>query len=187
MNGTGRNTAVFFPSYEMMDRFLMNGTADALEGKVFSERRGMSQGELMETVDEFRTSSGGILFAVTGGRVSEGIDFPSRDLELAIIVGLPYPRPSFKKEALIRYFDRRYGNGWDAVVKTPMVRKIRQARGRLIRSETDRGAAVVLDSRVTQIYGFGALPTKDAVADINDFFDGITTPSDLALRRGKLL
>ena len=186
VNGTGRNTAVFFPSYEMMDRFIANGTSAALEGQVFSERRGMSQGELMETVDEFRSSSGGILFAVTGGRVSEGIDFPSRDLELAIIVGLPYPRPSFKKEALIRYFDRRFSNGWDAVVKTPMVRKMRQARGRLIRSETDRGVAVILDNRVTQIYGFGAIPTKDAVTDINDFFDGLSVPSDLALRRQML-
>jgi DNA excision repair protein ERCC-2 len=123
---------------------------------------------------------------VTGGRVSEGIDFPSRDLELAIIVGLPYPRPSFKKEALIRYFDRRFSNGWEAVVKTPMVRKMRQARGRLIRSETDRGAAIILDNRVTQIYGFGAIPTKDAVSDINDFFDELLTPSDLALRRQAL-
>ena len=183
VNGVGRNTAVFFPSYDMMDRFFMNGTAEALEGEVFSERRGMSQTELMDTVDNFRTSSGGILFAVTGGRVSEGVDFPSRDLEVAVIVGLPYPRPSFKKEALIRYFDRRFGNGWECVVKTPMVRKIRQARGRLIRSERDRGVAVVLDSRVTQIYGFGSIVTRDPVADISDFFDGLVLPSDLRVGR----
>ena len=168
----------------MMDRFIANGTSRELEGEVFSERRGMSQGELMDTVDNFRASDGGILFAVTGGRVSEGVDFPSRDLEVAIIVGLPYPRPSFKKEALIRYFDRRFGNGWECVVKTPMVRKIRQARGRLIRSEKDRGVAVVLDSRVTQIYGFGAIPTKDPVSDVNDFFDGLIRPSDLLVRFG---
>ena len=183
VNGTGRNTAVFFPSYEMMDRFFTNGTTRELEGEVFSERRGMSQVELMETVDNFRSSSGGILFAVTGGRVSEGVDFPSRDLEVAVIVGLPYPRPSFKKEALIRYFDRRFGNGWESVVKTPMVRKMRQARGRLIRSEKDRGVAVILDSRVTQIYGFGAVPTKLPLEDISNFFDGIALPSELRIRR----
>ena len=187
VNGVGRNTAVFYPSYDMMDRFIANGTSRELEGEVFSERRGMSQGELMETVDNFRASDGGILFAVTGGRVSEGVDFPSRDLEVAIIVGLPYPRPSFKKEALIRYFDRRFGNGWECVVKTPMVRKIRQARGRLIRSEKDRGVAVVLDSRVTQIYGFGAIPTKDPVSDVNDFFDELFLPSELAGRRLQML
>ena len=187
VNGVGRNTAVFFPSYDMMDRFIANGTSRELEGEVFSERRGMSQVELMDTVDSFRSSDGGILFAVTGGRVSEGVDFPSRDLEVAIIVGLPYPRPSFKKEALIRYFDRRFGNGWECVVKTPMVRKIRQARGRLIRSEKDRGVAVVLDSRVTQIYGFGAIPTKDPVGDVNDFFDGLFLPSELAGRRLQML
>ena len=186
VNGCGRNTAVFFPSYEMMDRFFTNGTAGALEAQVFSERRGMSQVELMETVDNFRSSSGGVLFAVTGGRISEGVDFPDRDLEVAVIVGLPYPRPSFKKEALIRYYDRRFGNGWECVVKTPMVRKMRQARGRLIRSENDRGAAVILDSRVTQIYGFGSIPSKDPVADISDFFDGLIAPTELGLRRGSV-
>ena len=146
----------------------------------------MSQVELMETVDNFRSSSGGVLFAVTGGRISEGVDFPDRDLEVAVIVGLPYPRPSFKKEALIRYYDRRFGNGWECVVKTPMVRKMRQARGRLIRSENDRGAAVILDSRVTQIYGFGSIPSKDPVADISDFFDGLIAPTELGLRRGSV-
>lgn len=186
VNNVGRNTAVFFPSYEMMDRFIANGTPEALEGQVFAERRGMSQIELMDTVDNFRSSSGGILFAVTGGRVSEGIDFPSRDLEVAVIVGLPYPRPSFKKEALIRYFDIRYGNGWGSVIKVPMVRKMRQARGRLIRSETDRGVAVVLDNRVTQIYGFGAINSRNPVRDINDFFDELVTPSELAARRSDL-
>lgn len=187
VNGTGRNTAVFFPSYEMMERFITNGTADALDGEVFMERRGMPQVELMEVVDTFRSSSGGTLFAVTGGRVSEGVDFPSKDLEVAVIVGLPYPRPSFKKEALIRYFDHRFGNGWECVVKTPMVRKMRQARGRLIRSETDRGAAIILDNRVTQIYGFGAIRSRDPLRDANDFFDELYLPSDLSLRRSQVL
>lgn len=172
VNGTGRNAAVFFPSYDMMDRFISDGMAEEMEGEVFFERRGMSQAELMESVGQFRASSGGVLFAVTGGRVSEGVDFPGQDLELAVIVGLPYSRPSFKKEALIRYCDRRFGNGWEHAVKTPMVRKMRQTRGRLIRSETDRGAAVVLDSRAPQVTGFGAIPADDPLRDVQGFFDG---------------
>ena len=182
VNGVGRNTAVFFPSYDMMERFVAKGLPRSLEGEVFTERRGMTQMELMDTVDTFRSSTGGILFAVTGGRISEGLDFPSRDLELAIIVGLPYQRPSAKKDALMRYCQYRFENGWDHVVKAPMIRKMRQARGRLIRSETDRGVAVILDNRVTQIPGFGAILSNDLVRDCNLFFDEVMTPSDFAIR-----
>lgn len=182
VNGIGRNTAVFFPSYEMMERFVSKGLPNLLEGDVFTERRGMDQMELMDTVDTFRSSRGGILFAVTGGRISEGLDFPSRDLEMAIIVGLPYQRPSAKKDALMRYCQYRFDNGWDHVVKFPMVRKMRQARGRLIRSGTDRGVAVILDNRVTQIAGFGAILSNDLVRDCNMFFDGVMSPSDFAVR-----
>ena len=182
VNGVGRNTAVFFPSYDMMERFIIKGLPGRLEGDVFSERKGMTQIELMDTVDTFRSSVGGILFAVTGGRISEGLDFPSRDLELAIIVGLPYQRPSAKKDALMRYCQYRFDSGWDHVVKAPMIRKMRQARGRLIRSESDRGVAVVLDNRVTQIPGFDAILSDNPVRDCNLFFDGVMLPSDFAVR-----
>lgn len=182
VNGVGRNTAVFFPSYDMMERFVSKGLPGKLDGNVFTERRGMTQVELMDTVDTFRSSTGGILFAVTGGRISEGLDFPSRDLELAIIVGLPYQRPSAKKDALMRYCLYRFDDGWDHVVKAPMVRKMRQARGRLIRSGTDRGVAVVLDNRVVQIPGFDAVLSDNPVRDCNLFFDGVMTPSEFAVR-----
>ena len=182
VNGVGRNTAVFFPSYDMMERFISKRLPERLDGEVFTERRGMTQVELMDTVDTFRSSYGGILFAVTGGRISEGLDFPSRDLELAIIVGLPYQRPSAKKDALMRYCQYRFESGWDHVVKAPMIRKMRQARGRLIRSGTDRGVAVVLDNRVTQIPGFDAILSDDLVRDCNLFFDRVMKPSDFMLR-----
>ena len=183
INGIGRNSAVFFPSYELMEKFVSIGTADEIEGNIYMEVRGMSQYDLMETVNSFRAESGASLFAVTGGRISEGLDFPSTDLEVALIVGLPYPRPSFKKEALIRYCDYRYGNGWNQVVKSPMVRKMRQARGRLIRSETDRGVAIILDSRISQIYNFNAIPSDMILQDCLDFFDDVVVPSDLFVRR----
>lgn len=185
VNSVGRNTAVFYPSYEMMDRFITLGILDSIDSDVLIERRGMTQSELMETVDVFRNSSSAVLFAVTGGRVSEGIDFPSKDLELAVIVGLPYPRPSFKKEALIRYSQFRFGNGWENVVKAPMIRKMRQARGRLIRSEDDRGVAIILDSRITQVYGFGAIRSDNLVKDTEDFFEGNLIPSEVFIRRNE--
>ena len=171
VRSTVRNTAVFFSSYDMMDRFMNDGVPERLGRDVYYERRGMSQSELMDTVMDFRMSDGSVLFAVVGGRVSEGLDFPDKDLELAIIVGIPYPYPTAKLNALIRYEDIRFGNGWDHAVKSPTVRKMRQARGRLIRSETDRGVSVVLDRRIAFIEGFDTIECDDIPRAIRSFFD----------------
>ena len=170
VRSTVRNTAVFFSSYDMMDTFMRDGVPDRFGRDVYYERRGMSQSDLMDTVRDFRMSDGSVLFAVVGGRVSEGLDFPDKDLELAIIVGIPYPYPTAKLNALIRYADVRFGNGWDHAVKSPTVRKMRQARGRLIRSETDRGVSVVLDRRIASIQGFDAEPSDDIPASVRRFF-----------------
>ena len=170
VNCVDRSTAVFFPSYSLMERFISDNVPALLNREIYYERRDMPQSELMEQVTEFRCNEGGILFAVTGGRISEGLDFPGRELELAIIVGIPYSRPSAKQDALIRYCQTRYGKGWDTAVKVPAVRKIRQAIGRLIRSEKDRGIAVILDRRVGTLDGIGAVPVKDPVEEVKRFF-----------------
>lgn len=160
------NTAVFFPSFEMMRRMDREGLSRELEAKgrrVFVEVQG-DQGLLMDTVKAFKEAScdpecdGSVLFTVAGGRVSEGMDFPEKELELAIIVGIPYPRPTAKLKALTYYYDMRFGKGWDYIVKAPTERKILQTIGRLVRSETDIGAAVVLDQR--------ALHFSDKLPDI---------------------
>lgn len=170
VNSVKRNTAIFFPSYKMIDAFIRDGVLEKLGRETFFEKQGMSQIELMDTVNAFRFSEGAVLFAVCGGRISEGLDFPSRDLELVVMIGIPYPYPTLKRGALIRYCDLRFGNGWDHAVKSPTVRKMRQARGRLIRSETDRGVCVVLDRRVSTLGGYDAELSENPVDDVRKFF-----------------
>jgi len=164
------NSAVFFPSYAMMDRFIEDGVTERFRKDVYYERKGSEQTELMEEIERFKGSENAVLFAVAGGRVSEGIDFPDRDLELAILVGIPYPKPNARLEALTRYCDIRYGDGWGQAIRSPTVRKMRQAIGRLIRSETDIGAAVILDKRAATIKELNASLSADPRKDANEFF-----------------
>ncbi len=170
IHSVNRNTAVFFPSYSLMDRMFNDCVHTISDRRIFAERRGMAQSELMEAVSNFRSSEGSILFCVMGGRISEGLDFPDKELEVAIIVGIPFPKPTAKQEALIRYCDYRFGNGWEHAVKVPAQRKMRQAIGRLIRSETDRGIAIILDRRVSTMEGLGAIHTTEPVKEVKDFF-----------------
>ena len=171
INSVKKNTAVFFPSYSLMDVMVKDGIISRTERKVFTERKGMSNTEHQNMLDSFRSSGDGILFAVSGGRISEGIDFPGKDMELAILVGMPFSRPGAKQNALIRYYDIRSGNGWDHAVISPATRKMRQSIGRLIRSENDIGAAVILDKRAAAYQLLSSRPSDNIPNAVRMFFD----------------
>jgi DNA excision repair protein ERCC-2 len=152
-NNIERNTIIFFPSFEIMQKAINRGVVHEIGRKIFIEEQG-EQEHLMRTVKSFKQAAmqpgGAVLFSVAGGRVSEGMDFPEKELELAVLVGIPYPKPSAKLKALTFYYDRRFKKGWEYIVKAPTTRKILQTLGRLIRSADDAGVAMILDRRAVQ-------------------------------------
>ena len=170
VNSVKVSTAVFFPSYAVMQRFLEDGLAEALGRIVFVEEPGIGNTELMDRVMAFRCTAGSVLICVCGGRISEGLDFPGKEMELAVLVGIPFGRPSARQDALISYCQARFADGWGMAVRAPAVRKMRQSIGRLIRSENDRGIAVILDRRACTLDGLEAELTTDPVSEVKAFF-----------------
>jgi DNA excision repair protein ERCC-2 len=154
-----KNTIVFFPSFNTLSMFRKNGQFEEIQRCLYIEEQDMSQSELMELVTDFKScgdgnSSGAALFSVMGGRISEGIDFPSEQLEIAVIVGIPYPKPTARQRGLQNYYDLKFGKGWEYTVQAPAARKMLQAIGRLIRNENDRGVAVILDKRAPRFHQY---------------------------------
>lgn len=179
-----RSTIVFYPSYALMQK-ISSKTATALLGRnVFFESKGMGQGDFMKVVNDFKLSPGkAFLHAIAGGRVSEGIDFPGAEMEVAILAGIPYPKPTAKQRAFQHFCEIRFGSGWERAVKAPTARKLQQAIGRLIRSETDRGAAIILDKRAIHFTDtISAKRTEDPVEDVNAFFEN-PMPKAVSLQR----
>lgn len=85
----------------------------------------------------------------------EGIDLPQEQLELLIVTQLPFDSPD-QTTTKARYQQLRQAklNPFynEALPKAAL--KLRQGLGRLIRTDQDRGAAVILDDRlVTKRYG----------------------------------
>lgn len=171
-NGTERSTLVVFPSFRLMEEVLAQGVAVHLTRPLLLERPALAQAELMGLVHRFRAQPGrAVLFAVYGGRVTEGLDFPDRTLEVAVLVGLPYPKPTARQRALEHYCDLRFGQGWEYAVRAPAIRRVLQAAGRLIRSETDRGVAVLLERRAPQLAPhLSARRSEDALGELRAFF-----------------
>lgn len=173
-----KNTIVFFPSFNVMTMFRRNNGLANINRCLFFEEQEMSQSALMELVSDFKESgnqggAGAALFSVIGGRISEGMDFPAEQLEIAVIVGIPYPKPTAKQRGLQQYYDIKFGKGWEYTVEAPTARKLLQSIGRLIRNETDRGVAVILDRRATRFkkYIKDLSESKGLIKEINDFIN----------------
>jgi DNA excision repair protein ERCC-2 len=131
-----------------MQRVLEAGLQSQLPGNVFIEYSKLPMGDLWRSIEGWKKDpEGTVLLGVAGGRLSEGIDYPNQELEAVVLVGIPYPRPSAKHEALRQFLDSTTGKGWEYTVEAPAARAILQACGRMIRSENDRGIAIVLDRR----------------------------------------
>ena len=165
------NIALFFPSYKLLESALENLN---LSKPVYREYHGMEQEELMRTVESFKSDNGAILAGVMGGRLAEGIDYPDTSLEMAVIVGIPYPAPGVRQEALQHYYDVSFdGRGWEFAVESPAIRKLLQAAGRVIRSETDKGFIIITDSRAGRFleYAPELEATDDIIPEIHRFFE----------------
>jgi DNA excision repair protein ERCC-2 len=142
------SAACFFPSHRLMEECRELGIFASRGDRVLFEDRQLGQQQLMEMVARHRERAGdSLIVGVLGGRLSEGLDFPGRQLEAIIVVGMPFPKPTAHQRALFHYHEVRHGKGWDYAVRAPALRRLRQALGRLIRSETDRGFALILDER----------------------------------------
>src|SRR5208282_639424 len=111
---------------------------------------------------------------VAGGRLAEGIDYPDEELEAVVMVGIPYPKPTAKRTALRQFLDATTGRGWEYTVEAPAARAIVQACGRMIRSENDRGLAIILDKRAPTFARWlpGLEPIGDLAATTRTFYGG---------------
>jgi len=177
-NNFSRNTMVFFPSFDTMSTLLNDGMEEKINSSIYVEEQGMSQTELMDIVSDFKKSStkkadGAAMFSVIGGRISEGMDFPAEQLEIAVIVGIPYPKPTARQRGLQRYYDMKFRKGWEYTVEAPTARKLLQSIGRLIRDENDRGVAVILDRRASRFkqYIGDLTESKNLLEDMSSFID----------------
>ncbi|MBD3389656.1 hypothetical protein GF415_01740 [Candidatus Micrarchaeota archaeon] len=138
---TPGGTALFFPSYKVMDAVLsfMNSR------NLLVQRERMKPSEIGDLLKSFRKK--GALCAVQGGSLSEGVDFCQGEIKTAVVVGVALDEMSLEVESLIDHYDTKFGRGWDYGYLYPAVIKAIQAGGRAIRKETDRAVVVYMDER----------------------------------------
>ena len=142
----------FFPSFAYLRQ-----VSEMLDLPHQAQRSGMTDEERREFLAPYvpgGPESGSHLptlsLCVLGGVFAEGIDLPGDALDGVVIVGVGLPQVNLFQETLRAYYERTFGDGFLYAYMLPGMQKVAQAVGRVIRTEKDRGVALLLDDRYRQ-------------------------------------
>jgi DNA excision repair protein ERCC-2 len=155
------NLAIYFPSYQILDRFAKRCAAQIPAKQIFIEPRDAS--DATTALAEFLTlpqkGKSGLLFAVCGGKWSEGLDYRGEMLSGALVIGLPLAPYNRVRRMVIDYFRRKFGTEGEFLSYTlPAVNRALQALGRVLRSPSDKGVLVLGERRFLEDGIRSALP-----------------------------
>ncbi len=138
------NYIVFFPSYKYLeDVYNLMEPSD----NILVQERVMSHQRRNDFISRFKEENNITGMFVMGGIFSEGIDYVGDMLDGVIVVGVGLPMISKENNLLKEYFDEKFNKGFDYAYTYPGINKVIQAVGRVIRTESDRGIAVLIDDR----------------------------------------
>jgi DNA excision repair protein ERCC-2 len=146
------NYLVYFPSYEYLRSVQEHFQALHPAIPLLAQRPGMTEAEREAFLAAFAAERRDTLvgFAVLGGLFGEGIDLAGDRLIGAVIVGVGLPQLSVERDLIRDYFEAQNGSGFDYAYTYPGMNRVLQAGGRVIRSETDRGMVLLIDTRFAQ-------------------------------------
>ena len=162
------NYLACFPSYAYLTQAFRRYRLLWPYDEAVCQESQMSERARQEFIDRFRSAPAASLvaFVVLGGVFAEGVDLPDDRLSGAAIVSTGIPQLSFERELLREQLDDGDGEGYDAAYVYPGLRRVLQAAGRVIRTETDRGVVLLMDMRYRQENYRALMPPHWDVRDL---------------------
>ena len=168
---------VFFPSYDYLDSVVKVWKITRIEGsllerlaavkEIFQESRTTNTDELLTSyTGKILQGKGALMFAIVGGKLSEGINFSDKLGRGVICIGLPYPNAnSIEWSQKMQYIQNRSRkkaersglpkSEWNTYAEkavreyadTITMRAVNQSIGRAIRHKSDYAAIFLIDKR----------------------------------------
>jgi DNA excision repair protein ERCC-2 len=139
---------IFISSYFMLGTIREMVTKRVTGRNVVSEAPGLSSQEASDIFESFGALKGSVLFAVQGGRFSEGEDFGEDSMGAVVVVGLALPPPSPMLYAEYACLKRTgEADAYLMLSRLPALRKAFQAAGRHVRRPGKKGLVLLMDER----------------------------------------
>jgi len=155
------NRAIYFPSYQILETYAELTARDIRGKKVFIEPRDAAgaSAALTEFLSLPSRRESGVMFAVAGGKWSEGLDYRGEMLSGAMVIGLPLAPFNRVRKMMIEYYRHKFGAEGEFLCYTlPAVNRSLQALGRVLRTPEDRGVLVLGEKRFLEKKVRDALP-----------------------------
>jgi len=145
---TNVGTMALLTSYKDLDA-VYDHIGDSLyhsKRPFFAQGKGGSRSSIL---DDFKKHKNGVLLGTSS--FWEGVDIQGESLSLLILYKIPFQVPSEPLvEALIDKLERENKDSFMHFMLPNALLRLRQGFGRLIRSKTDRGVVLIMDSRVSK-------------------------------------
>ncbi|WWC89834.1 uncharacterized protein L201_004762 [Kwoniella dendrophila CBS 6074] len=162
---------VFLPSYAFLDKIKVAWTASGLMSKLGDRKtlffEPQTSGDVESTLRDYALAissghansisgeeskkTGTLLFAVVGGKLSEGINFSDSLGRCIIMVGLPFANVgSVELQERMKYIENLPGNNKDSsreMYENLCMRAVNQSIGRAIRHANDYATILLVDKR----------------------------------------
>ena len=111
----------------------------------------MDEAARRDFLQQFDATGRDIGYAVLGGVFAEGVDLLCKRLIRALVATLGLPPFGQANAVICERMKQRFGCGHDYTYVVPLgLRKVVQAAGRVIRSDSDMGSLLLLDERYLQ-------------------------------------
>ena len=177
----GGRTLVLFTSHKLLQEVYYSLKPFCEKNDICLLAQGIDDSRT-RLIEELRSSDRTVVFGSSS--FWEGVDVPGQSLSCVIMARLPFWPPTMPVvQARHASLVRAGKSAFNAMALPQAVIRFKQGFGRLIRTKTDRGAVVVIDSRISPSgsnYGAKFLnslpgprlflgPSKDVVRELCDF------------------
>lgn len=153
------NYLIFVPSFEYsrkIEKYFINDSRFVFQTATMTNK---DKDEFLANFKENPQESR-VGVCVISGSFAESIDLTGDRLIGVVVVGVGLPQVNFENNLVKDFYIQKEMNGYEFAYMNPGINKVLQALGRVIRTQNDKGSALIIDSRYAQSHYFSVLKDR---------------------------